>query len=423
MPDLHEQFGGIDIYLFDQLQRRRLLKGMRVFDIGCGSGRNLVYLLQSGYEVFGIDPDPHAIQSVRQLVSRLAPHLPAENFRVETAERTSFPDAFADAVLCSAVLHFASDDAQFAAMVGGAWKALAPGGLLFCRLASSIGMEQQVRPVAGRRHRLPDGSERYLVDEALLMGLTRDMGGELLDPLKTTIVQNQRCMTTWVVRKTELEFSRRPTAVEAIQRDTDALGFTMASEPRTVGGAMTGSPAGSDCPMPSSGFEAVAGSDARVLILGTLPGAASLACGQYYAQPRNAFWKIMGELVGAAPALPYADRLRCLVARRVALWDVCAVAARRGSADAAIQSAAVLPNDFSGFLRSHPSVELICFNGAKAGELFRRHVSATLESPGGAIRQAFLPSTSPAHAAMPFERKLAAWRVALSGVPGTVDFS
>jgi SAM-dependent methyltransferase len=201
LPDLHEQFGEIDIYLFDQLLRGRLLPGMRVFDAGCGSGRNLVYLLQSGYQVFGIDPDPNCIRVVQQLASRLAPHLPADNFRVEASERISFPEAFADVVISSAVLHFARDDAQFTAMLRGTWKVLKPGGLFFCRLASSIGMEQQVKPLAGRRHRLPDGTERYLVDEALLTSLSRELGAELLDPLKTTIVQNQRCMTTWVVRK------------------------------------------------------------------------------------------------------------------------------------------------------------------------------------------------------------------------------
>ena len=201
MPELHEQFGEIDIYLFDQLLRRRVLPGMRVLDVGCGSGRNLVYLLRSGYEVFGIDPDPISIQVVQRLASRLAPQLPPDNFRVEASERISFPETFADVVLSSAVLHFARDDAQFAAMLRGTWRVLRPGGLLFCRLASSIGMEQQVKPIAGRRHRLPDGTERYLVDEALLMTLTRELGAELLDPLKTTIVQNQRCMTTWVVRK------------------------------------------------------------------------------------------------------------------------------------------------------------------------------------------------------------------------------
>ena len=198
---LHHQFGDIDIYLFDQLLRGRIAPGMRVLDAGCGSGRNLIYLLRCGYEVFGIDANPAAIESVRRLAATLAPQLPSGNFRVETIEQITFPEASADVVISSAVLHFAGDDAQFAAMLGGSWRVLKRGGLFFCRLASSIGMEHEVVPIAGRRHRLPDGSERYLVDAPLLTNLTGRLGGELLDPLKTTIVQNQRCMTTWVVRK------------------------------------------------------------------------------------------------------------------------------------------------------------------------------------------------------------------------------
>jgi tellurite methyltransferase len=199
--DLQAQFGDIDIYLFDQLLRGSLAPGARVVDAGCGSGRNLVYLLQAGYQVFGLDPDATSIRAVQHLASRLAPFLPKDNFRQEAIESSSFPDAFADVVLSSAVLHFARDDVQFTAMLRGTWRLLRPGGLFFCRLASSIGMEQAVTPIAGRRHRLPDGSERYLVDEPLLMSLTRELGGALLDPLKTTVVQGQRCMTTWIVRK------------------------------------------------------------------------------------------------------------------------------------------------------------------------------------------------------------------------------
>jgi tellurite methyltransferase len=201
MGDLDLQFGQIDIYLFDQLLRGRLQPGMRVLDAGCGSGRNLVYLLRSGYEVFGADSDVDAIEAVRVLAATLAPQLPGANFRAEAVEEMSFPDAFADVVLSSAVLHFARDDPHFEAMVADMWRVLRPGGLLFCRLASAIGMETRVRRTVGRRFLLPDGSERYLVDEALLVELTRRLGGTLLDPLKTTIVQNQRCMTTWVVRK------------------------------------------------------------------------------------------------------------------------------------------------------------------------------------------------------------------------------
>ena len=174
---------------------------MRVLDAACGGGRNLVYLLQSGFEVLATDADTRAVEAVRQLAAQLAPQLPPGNFRVEPVERMTFPDACADVVLSSAVLHFAHDDAQFDAMVNEMWRVLKPGGLFFCRLASSIGMEDRVRPVSGRRCALPDGSERYLVDEEMLMGLTARLGGRLLDPLKTTVVQDQRCMTTWVVRK------------------------------------------------------------------------------------------------------------------------------------------------------------------------------------------------------------------------------
>jgi SAM-dependent methyltransferase len=201
MPDLPEQFGQIDIYLFDQLLRGRIAPGMRVVDAGCGSGRNLVYLLREGNEVFGADADARAVEHLRRLAQSLAPNLPAGNFRVEAVEQMTFPDGCADVVLSSAVLHFARDDDQFRAMLRGTWRVLKAGGLFFCRLASSIGMENRVERVAGRRFRLPDGSERYLVDEALLIELTEELGGQLLDPLKTTVVQNQRCMTTWVVRK------------------------------------------------------------------------------------------------------------------------------------------------------------------------------------------------------------------------------
>lgn len=201
MLDLPQQFGQIDIYLFDQLLRGRITRGMRVFDAGCGSGRNLVYFLREGYDVSGVDADPHAVEHTRLLAQSLAPDLPADNFRVEAIEEMTFPDAFADVVLASAVLHFARGDGHFEAMLRAAWRALKPRGLLFCRLASSIGMEHQVQRVAGRRFRLPDGTERYLVDEELLLRLTAELGGQLADPLKTTIVQNQRCMTTWVVRK------------------------------------------------------------------------------------------------------------------------------------------------------------------------------------------------------------------------------
>jgi len=204
MPTLQEQFGQIDIYLFDQLLKGRISPGMRIVDAGCGSGRNLIYLLREGYEVYGADMDAQSVEGVRSLARKFAPALPASNFRVEPVEHMSFVDAFADVVISNTVLHLANDDAQFEAMLQGSWRVLKPGGLFFCRIASTIGMESQFVRIHGRRFRSPDGAERYLADEALLDSITERLGGELAEPLKTTVVQNQRSMTTWVVRKNVL---------------------------------------------------------------------------------------------------------------------------------------------------------------------------------------------------------------------------
>jgi tellurite methyltransferase len=202
--DLTALCGPIDVYLFDQLLRGRIAPGMSVLDAGCGGGRNLVYLLRQGYEVFALDENPGAIAAVRGLARRLAPRLPAANFRCEPLETNGFPDQMADVVISSAVLHFARDEAHFRVLLLGSWRLLAPGGLFFCRLASSIGIEgfaQAAMPLGGRRFLLPDGSERFLVDQPYLLRWTAELGGSLLDPLKTTVVQEQRSMTTWVVRK------------------------------------------------------------------------------------------------------------------------------------------------------------------------------------------------------------------------------
>ena len=200
--NLQEWFGGIDIYLFDQLLKGRLDPRMRVLDAGCGGGRNLVYFLREGYDVCGVDQSAEAIAHVRALASALAPRLPAGNFRVESVEGVSFDDASFDAVLSSAVLHFARDEAHWRAMLGEMWRVLKPGGIFFARLASSIGIESEVASVGGRRYRLPDGSDRFLVDERMLAEATNSLGGEWLEPLKTVVVQHARSMSTWCLRKT-----------------------------------------------------------------------------------------------------------------------------------------------------------------------------------------------------------------------------
>jgi SAM-dependent methyltransferase len=255
--DLREWFGGIDIYIFDQLLKGRIVPGMSVLDAGCGSGRNLVYFLRSGYEVFGIDESEDAILQVRKLAASLAPHLPGENFWVgsveglaeqgkskrvkvkseegsgsrelgtgnreqeignrelDTARVVSAPGTLpfrnqqsavsnpqsVDVVLSSAVLHFARDEQHWQAMVSAMWSVLKPGGMFFARLASTIGMENRVRLIEGRRYQLPDGSDRFLVDETMLHQVTSALGGEFIEPIKTTVVEKMRAMTTWVGRK------------------------------------------------------------------------------------------------------------------------------------------------------------------------------------------------------------------------------
>lgn len=199
--DLRREFGDIDIYLFDQLLRGRIARGMRVLDAGCGGGRNLVYLLRQGFDVSGTDASGDAIARTRALAANLAPDPGADRFRVEPVEQMTFADASFDVVISSAVLHFARDEAHWWAMVREMWRVLAPGGLVFARLATTIGHESRVKPLGGRRFVLPDGSERFLVDEAFIMTATRELRGALIDPLKTSVVQDLRSMMTWVVRK------------------------------------------------------------------------------------------------------------------------------------------------------------------------------------------------------------------------------
>lgn len=156
-----------------------------------------------------------------------------------------------------------------------------------------------------------------------------------------------------------------------------------------------------------AGFAPLSGAGARVLILGSMPGAASLAAGAYYAHPRNAFWPIMGALFDAGPALPYAERVARLMAARIAVWDVLAACERPGSLDADIVRESVQVNDFATLFAAQPGLTHVFFNGGAAERLFARHVVARPRDPGCAFVR--LPSTSPAHAGLDRAAKLAAW--------------
>jgi len=201
MINARELFGEIDIYLFDQILKNRFSDESEILDAGCGGGRNIVYFLRSGCPVFAVDENPEAIEHVRNLARSLAPKLPSENFQIAKIQKMPFADEQFDAVISCAVLHFAESQEHFNRMLQEMWRVLKKDGLLFVRLASSIGIEDKIESINGRRFRLPDGSERFLVDEELLIEATKQLGGILIEPIKTTNVQNLRCMTTWIIRK------------------------------------------------------------------------------------------------------------------------------------------------------------------------------------------------------------------------------
>jgi tellurite methyltransferase len=201
MININEYFGDIDIYLFDQILKNRFAPEMKILDAGCGGGRNLVYFLRENFEVFGVDNNPDAIEYVRYLAKSLAPEISKENFQLSTIEKMPFADETFDWVLSNAVLHFAEDERQFNEMLFEMWRVLKTSGVLFARLASTIGIENKVEKIAERRYLLPDGSERFLVDEEMLIAATEKVGGIFVEPIKTTNVQNLRCMTTWIICK------------------------------------------------------------------------------------------------------------------------------------------------------------------------------------------------------------------------------
>jgi len=199
--NLEQLYGNIDIYLFDQLLKDRFKHCRKILDAGCGGGRNLVYFLRNGFEVYGIDPNEAAIMQVKALSQLLAPKNELTNFEITTAEDMSFPNDYFDLLISSAVLHFARDERHFHQMLTRMWDVLKPGGYLFARLASDIGIAHLVQPLGNQRYLLPDGSERFLVNEEFLLKYTASLNGYLYEPIKTTNVQNLRCMTTWCLQK------------------------------------------------------------------------------------------------------------------------------------------------------------------------------------------------------------------------------
>ena len=198
---IQESFGNIDIYLFDQLLKGTYADCHTILDAGCGTGRNLFHFLKNNYVVYGVDSSQEAISQVQSIAGEFSRLNPIENFSVTPVENMPFEAEKFDLVISSAVLHFAENLEHFEAMLNEMWRVLKPGGYLFCRLASDIGIESAVHFIGNGRYILPDESERFLVNQEMLLRMTKKLNGTLHEPIKTTNVQNMRSMTTWCVRK------------------------------------------------------------------------------------------------------------------------------------------------------------------------------------------------------------------------------
>jgi 2-polyprenyl-3-methyl-5-hydroxy-6-metoxy-1,4-benzoquinol methylase len=191
-----------DVYLIDQILKQQFDASVRVLDAGSGYGRNLWYFIHRGHDVYANDIAEDDILYIRKKAREINSSLPEDNFRIETIESSSFPDEHFGLIICNAVLHFAKDVGHFNAMIDAMWRMLKKEGTLFCRMASSIGIENRIKPTGQERHFiLPDGSKRFLVDETMLLRTTHRLGAKFLEPIKTVNVQNERCMTTWVLGK------------------------------------------------------------------------------------------------------------------------------------------------------------------------------------------------------------------------------
>lgn len=199
---LRAVLGDTDIYLLDQVMKGRLRPGARILDAGCGGGRNSeLFLRCGGFALRAVDASWRGVRQTASLAVELGARTPSGWVSRQRLDRLAFRDSSFDAVVCSAVLHFARDRDHWAAMVGEMWRVLAPRGLFFARLGSTVGIEARLEPLGGGRYRLPDGAEWVLTHRAELAEWGERLGGRLIEPIKTTVVDRRRAMTTWCLLK------------------------------------------------------------------------------------------------------------------------------------------------------------------------------------------------------------------------------
>jgi len=198
---LLEHLGKTDVYLLDQFMKRRFRRGGRVLDVGCGSGRNLDLFLRGDYEVWALDPRYESVGATRERAARMGRPIPEERVFVGPVEHAPFRMESFDTVLAVAVLHFAHDPGRFREMLDACWRLVAPGGVLFTRLATRIGIEDAVEDLGDGWFRSPDGREWLLSSAEDLAHHTERLGAQLVEPVKTVNVGGERCMSNWILAK------------------------------------------------------------------------------------------------------------------------------------------------------------------------------------------------------------------------------
>lgn len=201
ITELNHLLGNIDIYLLDQILKACFEKKYKILDAGCGEGRNLIYFIKNGYKVWGIDKNADSIQMLKYLVKSIDKAYPLDRFLTGNIDNLPYPDHEFDAIVSSAVLHFAENKKHFFSMVSEMDRVLKPGGILFARIATDIGMEQKIKPIGDGKFTLPDGSVRYLLTKDQLHDLMMDFGYAFIEPFKTVVVDDKRSMSTLVLRK------------------------------------------------------------------------------------------------------------------------------------------------------------------------------------------------------------------------------
>ena len=201
VKELNHLLGNIDIYLLDQILKARFHKSHKILDAGCGEGRNLIYFIRNGYRIWAIDRDVDAIQMLKYLVKSINKEYPIDRFISGHVENLPYNDEEFDAVISSAVLHFAENQSHFLSMIGEMVRILKPGGTLFVRMAADMGMEDKIQPLKDGKFLLPDKSVRYLLTRQQLYEIINDFGFGFIEPFKTVIVDEKRCMSTLVLKK------------------------------------------------------------------------------------------------------------------------------------------------------------------------------------------------------------------------------